>query len=505
MEVEQLQISPTAMESGIRDAPALSAAAVTGWTFDLIAQLTLKSKDFKKKDEDAADKCREALRRVFNFMLDGKGGVASQWVASRLVCLGKPDGGIRPIAIGETFYRLMARIAAHSASRRSGESLAPFQYGVGISGGAEIITHTMRMVESFLTARDSGQHHFESEDASDPTCALLVDYRNAFNELKRGAIFEGVCELCPYLLKVFRWGYGGKSPLYLGNGTVVCHSGTGVRQGDPLGPLFFAVGIQSMVQQLHRKFPAIHGLFYLDDGTLVGPRSALSAAFRWLEVEGDKIGLKANRAKTVLWDTTSQAATFENIKVERSGVKLLGGPLGGDLEVALEGVDASRGFVETFVATHLKKRAESLDALAHIPTNTAFILLRACINARPGYLMRSLPPWVTRDSAIDFDSAVDGCLAKLALWQGPLPELAKAIRGLPLAYAGLATRRMELCRECAYAASFLSAAYHIQRNHQWIWELCTTDQSFLLTREVALLKQQGGAGDAEGRGGPRRQ
>ena len=49
--------------------------------------------------------------------------------------LTKKDGGIRPIAIGSTFRRLSAKLAANYVSASLSGSLRPKQLGVGTTGG----------------------------------------------------------------------------------------------------------------------------------------------------------------------------------------------------------------------------------------------------------------------------------------------------------------------------------------------------------------------------------
>ncbi len=79
----------------------------------------------------------------------------------------------------------------------------------------------------------------------------MVDGSNAFFQYSQEMIFpinwdirlEGCRELHNFLV----WAYGGASDLLADPWTVIviARSETGVRQGDPLGPLFFCLGIAS--------------------------------------------------------------------------------------------------------------------------------------------------------------------------------------------------------------------------------------------------------------------
>jgi hypothetical protein len=63
---------------------------------------------------------------------------------ARLLPLAKLNGrGVRPIAIGEVWYRIAA-LCALAACPNAGRSLAPLQLAVGISGSSQIVGHALR-------------------------------------------------------------------------------------------------------------------------------------------------------------------------------------------------------------------------------------------------------------------------------------------------------------------------------------------------------------------------
>jgi len=105
--------------------------------------------------------------------------------------------------------------------------------------------------------------------------------------------------------------YGGQ--LYLHLGDTCIHSCRGVQQGHPLGPLGFAVALQSIVGRIKVYVPncKMNG-WYLDDGTLVGSPSDLSSALSIIEQEGPPRGLLLNRAKSLLF-SPSPTASLSNL------------------------------------------------------------------------------------------------------------------------------------------------------------------------------------------------
>ena len=104
--------------------------------------------------QSSEDGFRAALRFV-NLILSGTLPRVSFILGSVLVGLqkvtdGVPDGGVRPIAIGEAWYRLAMLCALSDVGASVGASLAPMQVGVGV-----------RFVR-FVTAPSGGGHEWRS-------------------------------------------------------------------------------------------------------------------------------------------------------------------------------------------------------------------------------------------------------------------------------------------------------------------------------------------------------
>ena len=91
--------------------------------------------------------------------------------------------------------------------------------------------------------------------------------------------------------------YGHAARLYLGDGHIM--SATGVQQGDPLGPLLFALVLHPLIHQVRDSFKLLHD-WYLDDGTLVGDSEEVAKALDIIRVVGPELGLELNIRKTDL-------------------------------------------------------------------------------------------------------------------------------------------------------------------------------------------------------------
>ena len=124
----------------------------------------------------------------------------------------------------------------------------------------------------------------------------------------------------PALLPYFDARYGLHTRLSLvgAPADVALTSRTGVQQGDPLGPFFFALGLAAATDLAWpTPAPATHDdaappasallrPFYLDDGTIVGPLPAVvEAANKLVAACSDAhTNLRINAKKCVLWSPT---------------------------------------------------------------------------------------------------------------------------------------------------------------------------------------------------------
>ena len=125
---------------------------------------------------------------------------------------------------------------SHAVQREALSILTPLQVGVGVKLGCEAIVHSVSRV---------------LEDPSIPSSdrwALMLDFSNAFNSVDRSFMFKEIRERIPSLSPWMESCYGAQPILYLGDETI--KSSCGVQQGDPLGPLGFALALQPIVEQI---------------------------------------------------------------------------------------------------------------------------------------------------------------------------------------------------------------------------------------------------------------
>ena len=166
---------------------------------------------------------------------------------------------MRPIAVGITVLTLAGKLLLGRYQDEAAAKLAPEQLVVGVKRGAELIVHRLRSWASRALP-----DHF----------LLQLDFRNAFNTVLREALLQAIKEQCPWFLAYAKACYGSAVRLFSVDGLLL-FSREGVQQGDPCGPLFFAVAIAALTRSLS-SVPGIWSVWFLDDGHLAGPRSTLN-------------------------------------------------------------------------------------------------------------------------------------------------------------------------------------------------------------------------------------
>ncbi|KAL0214935.1 hypothetical protein P9112_007119 [Eukaryota sp. TZLM1-RC] len=177
--------------------------------------------------------------------------------AARLVALVKPGkgdkpDGVRPIAIGESLTRLLSSLIFNRISTKARDYLKPFQFGIKTVEGASVASMTS---DVFF---NSQIHQY----------IFNLDFKNAFNSVKRKCIFDVLLHDFPELSAFFYLFYGKKSDLIFDSFTL--ESFSGVKQGDPLGLLLFCLAIHNIIKMTQQDFPDLRIVAYMDDISIIG-------------------------------------------------------------------------------------------------------------------------------------------------------------------------------------------------------------------------------------------
>ena len=118
---------------------------------------------------------------------------------STIVPLKKKDGGIRPIAVGDTIRRVVGKVLLRTPEVVDEiETLHPRQCGVGVPFAAETVGMGLQRVSDYV---------------DNPWVSMQIDVRNAFNCVDRSAMLEGALSTAPSTYSWLAWCYQRPSPL----------------------------------------------------------------------------------------------------------------------------------------------------------------------------------------------------------------------------------------------------------------------------------------------------
>eukprot|EP00731_Ephydatia_muelleri_P016164 Em0009g588a len=253
----------------------------------------------------------------------------------------------------------------------------------------------------------------------------------------------------PELLPWVSWCYG--SSLWHPMGQVSSQSG--VQQGDPLGPMLFALVLHKLVTSIEVDDDCLHLIleaWYLDDGVLAGERSAVIRALHLIEELGPYLGLHINFSKCELFSRNGNSH-FPPV-VESSllpNMDILGVPIG-------DFVHCSR-FIAEKCATPKTLRKALVDVSA-VDLHVAFSILRMCGSyCKLVHLARATPPSHCADYLKLFDEEVRLCFTSCIAVDVPDPSWQQA--QLSPSLGGLGFRSLALHSSAAFIASFASSGF----------------------------------------------
>ena len=114
-------------------------------------------------------------------------------------------------------------------------------------------------------------------------------------------------------------------------------SDEGVQQGDPLEPMLYAIATHEIARRAVEMEGVVWGVWYLDDGILVGSPEALIAALTFLREKLLELNLKVNTRKCVMWSPgvleAPSADTNEIFVPWSKPITVLGCPFGNEASV----------------------------------------------------------------------------------------------------------------------------------------------------------------------------
>lgn len=404
-------------------------AGPSGWNAPLLKLAANSSPGFK-----------DALRVLCLQVLDGSAAGSNLLRASKLIAISKRDGGLRPIAIGEIFYRLATKVALKFTW--SSGNLERWQLGVGSIGGVEPLIALLQRV-------------YDGTSHPDHLQVTSLDFSNAFNSISRTAVANGVWNHARILHKAARWAYATPSALLIAGEndsyrTIL--SAEGVRQGDPLGPALFSLAIRDTLVDLRADLrsqlrdPKLEIAAYLDDIYILSKPAAVIKHVA-ASLANNSAGLKLNINKC------SEVSVAE---IQTSGLPVLGS-LVGPLEVRRK-----------FLQDKIEQQKQRLTEVHSMQSHHGYKALSHVILGELRHLLRCLDSSDLEDVWQSLDRHHQSLVQA---WRGSLADTAelsnteKTIVGLPIKMGGCGITQFEpivdLCRKSSAAMSdcFLQWAY----------------------------------------------
>ena len=425
---DPLSLTVDDIRKGVMSFQPGSAAGITGLRPQHL-------KDCLGKGEDIEQFLR-TLTTFCNLLLAGNvpRNIKPIIAGANLCALAKKEGGIRPIASGDVLRRLTAKCAAKIAAKRHTKLFLPHQLGCGVMGGAEAAAHALR---KFV------------EDASNGTVLLKLDFKNAFNSIRRDVVAEKLHEHMPELSSFFDLCFS--ETTYLSFGEFLIDSSEGAQKGDPLAVFLFCLAINNILQTLISNFKS----GYVDDISIgdVMWQNVLKD-LEMVMTEGVKIGMELNlknKSELIVFcddarerDSIIQSflAVFHITITEPTDLVLLGAPIGENAQ-------------EAVVNEKLDELSRMCIRLRSLPSHVAFFLLKNCFYIpKLMYILRTSTLFLKTTSLHRFDECIRNTLQ--AIFNVMIDDPRWELMTLPCKLGGMGIMQVPKLAIAAYASSVFS-------------------------------------------------
>jgi hypothetical protein len=403
-------------------------------------------------------RCRPDFKEPLTIIVhDLVNGIAAdpQYVDALLVPLPKPDGTLRPIALGEVFLKLAEKYVLKLAD----PPVSRFQYGCGRPRGAESVIHAVR-------------HRYNAGH-----CIVSFDARNAYNCVDRAWVRAAAAQH-PQLAGLFNLCYARQTKLLSADGQWQLWSRCGVRQGSTLSSILFCLVLDQVLNNIAAEFPSVEIFAYMDDVTFtspdVGALNLAAARYRGLL---SQVGLELNDSKCFMLHAPQELPTHLQAFERKKAGKFLGAYIGEEEECL------------KLLKDKLSKIEESVQLAKQLPRHASYTILRECIVQRPTFLARTHHPTIFANFAKQFDAMIAAAFVDISAC-APLCESDCCFLRLPLKDGGAGFSALEGSHTFLYAASLAEASCFAQREeyHAKLRAVLDSETSTKRLREMNCVR-----------------
>jgi hypothetical protein len=463
-------ITPETVKMTLSKVSVGKSAGISGLTFKMM-------RDLGADHMDNSAEYIDALCKLLNVMASNKID-SSIWTKTRLQLLAKLVGGLRPIAIGETITRLMGACITRQLEQDVQSCMAPYQYGVGCKGGADIIAVTCSMMVGLIKSKNN---------EGNTKGIIPLDFVNAYGSVRRLHTGKAILKHLPQLFDAFLFLYDKESEVYLLNGAHVATVSSGLRQGCSMATLFFCLAIKDPLDLTASRYRSVFPLAYIDDITVVSadPVSCeVCEGSAFLCRELDKVGLKVNEQKsgaithhTFRRDGSVNGGTDNDIvcEIDEDLPSEFSMSIKDELACKILGVPVGYRSAATVMLTSIfDKYSRILEWIPKLDAATGYMLLKFCINTRPTYLARNVSPSLLRLHAQRFDAAIQKAFfamletSELELESGRIPirreqkNIHRLLAELPPRFGGAGLSSIEKINNHAYYGNLVTVIDYLQ-------------------------------------------
>ena len=395
---------------------------------------------------------------------------------------------IRPIIIQCPFHKTASHILVKALAQKSIEVCGKKQLGSPISGGIEILIHTIRIIL----------------EMNSDFVIIKTDIKNAFNELSREAIINAVNEqaneILPYVHNLLN---EPSEVIFNDHKSKVCaqiFQHIGVPQGSPSSGPLFNITQANALQRIESAHPDITIISVHDDHYILGKLEHALPALDMFDLEFAQLNLERQSQKSKIFHPHHDFNDEETINIEKYNLQVIKSSNG--IEVAGAPIGSS-SFVEDHLLAVVENIKQQLAKYIDITqtqfstkkhdSQTLHTIMRKCISSQFTYLLRCCKPSDSERAAEILDDALFTFFIHCIDAQKEIEESndseVQRIRQqifLPIRYGGCGLTSSKFITKAAFIGSISLTANWIGKI---IPEICITEENINNTVYPATIEE----------------